>query len=461
MKPQLHIILLFTVWFSSASLSLTWAQTPSTPSSVVATVNEQAITLGQIDAMAANSLKSATDPEVQLRIRTQALNTLIDQLLVEQAINQSELKDSPEFLGKVTEIRRQAQVNAFVDARLGKLPELTPQAIDQVYRANPDLFEKRRIYHYTVLTFAASDKISLPEVDKTIKVTGVEGLKQRLSAGQMKWSSANNWLSPQQINPAVLVMLKTLADGEVRVEVSPDKKLVMVIKSIASYPDPVSIEDARPTIAKEMMGQRVNQLGRNVLGELRQKANVEIKDATLAAQIQKQNAINKEFKPSSLFDQFKISWLFAMIILVPASLIVFYRSLPTLRPDQEPIPTLMQSIGSVLLPRTNSAINDLNLSKFEGDEDKVSFFFSPIFRAVFVVAMAAWLFQPLIHLFDKIPTWLTLQTLILLAFSGIGGGIVMTLMCWKAPLLKRVFSNRWVGIGLVLAIHRALLLVQF
>ena len=73
--------------------------------------------------------------------------------------------------------------------------------------------------------------------------------------------------------------------------------------------------------------------------------------------------------------------------------------------------------------------------------------------------MGVWLLQPSVQFFGAIPNWLSLQKLILLAFGGIGAGIALSLVCWKGPYIQKLFGNRWVGIGLVLIVHRILLLV--
>ena len=462
MKPILQLFTVAALVLFGAQHSLVWAQgSPSgdKASVVVATVNNQTITAGQLDAITVTQLKGVTDPELQVRIKTQALTGLINQALVRQAIAQIDTKQNADWETDLKAMQEQGADNLYMSSRIGKIPEATPQLIEQIYRDNPDFYAKRYIYHYQVLSIPLSESLTAAEIERTLKIgsSGFDGVKELLKNRGIKYGSTNNWLSAEEINPSILAILKTLIEGQTNSQVSNNQKGILIIKSIGKYSDPVALEDASPAIAKKVMAARRNQLGTKVIDDLRVKAKIEINDAALATEVQKQQAIVKADKPATLVEQFKVSWYFALLLLVPAVLISFYRSPPAREQSTRP---LKERLLKMILPKMGST--GKNMKKSIGQIAKEEFLLvwrSRLIQFVLMALAAIWFWMPLFEFFDKTPSWVTLQKLIALSFAGIGGGLVIGLVSWKVPQIHRLFTNRWVAVALLFVLGWVVLLV--
>ena len=84
---------------------------------------------------------------------------------------------------------------------------------------------------------------------------------------------------------------------------------------------------------------------------------------------------------------------------------------------------------------------------------------SRLIQFVLMALAAIWFWMPLFELFDKTPSWVTLQKLIALSLAGIGGGLVIGLVSWKVPEIHRLFTNRWVAVALLFVLGWVVLLV--
>jgi len=463
MKSLLQLFTTATLLFFGTQHPVVWAQgavlASDKSSAVVATVNNQTITAGQLDAITAAQLKGVTDPEVQVRIKTQALNGLINQALVRQAITQIDPKQNLDWEKDLQAMQEQGADNLYMSSRIGKIPEVTPQLIEQIYRDNPDFYAKRHIYHYQVLTIPLSESLTAAEIERTLKIgtSGFDGVKELLKNRGIKYGSTNNWLSAEEINPNVLAILKTLIEGQTNSQVSSNQKGLLIIKSIGKYSDPVALEDASPAIAQKVMTARRNQLGAKVLEDLRVKAKIEINDATLATEVVKQQAIVKADKPASFLQQFKVSWYFALLLLVPAALISFYRSPPVREESTLP---LKERVLEMILPKIGYSGDNFKKSTAQIAKEEFLVIWRSRFIQLLLMALAAiWFWMPLFELFDKTPAWVTLQKLIALSFAGIGGGLVLALVSWKVPAIHRLFTNRWIAVALLFVLGWVVLLV--
>ena len=462
MKPILQLFTVAALVLFGAQHSLVWAQgrpLGDKASVVVATVNNQTITAGQLDAITVTQLKGVTDPELQVRIKTQALTGLINQALVRQAIAQIDTKQNADWETDLKAMQEQGADNLYMSSRIGKIPEATPQLIEQIYRDNPDFYAKRYIYHYLALTIPLSESLTAAEIERTLKIgsSGFDGVKELLKNRGIKYGSTNNWLSAEEINPSILAILKTLIEGQTNSQVSNNQKGILIIKSIGKYSDPVALEDASPAIAQKVLAVRRNQLGTKVIDDLRVKAKIEINDAALATEVQKQQAIVKADKPATLVEQFKVSWYFALLLLVPAVLISFYRSPPTREQSSRP---LKERLLKMIFPEMG--YTGVNMKKSIGQIAKEEFLVvwrSRLIQFVLMALAAIWFWTPLFELFDKTPSWVTLQKLIALSFAGIGGGLVIGLVSWKVPQIHRLFTNRWVAVALLFVLGWVVLLV--
>lgn len=463
MKSLLKLVIKASLLLAVAGGSqLSFAQAKNNiegKAAVVAIVNNQPITTEQLEAITAAQLRGVSDPEVQMLIKTQALNGLINQALVRQAVSQIDIKQNPDWETQLKAMQEQGAANLYMSNRIGKIPEVTPQVIEQIYRENPDFYAKRHIYHYLQLAIPLSEKVSAVEIENILKIgnSGFDAVKELLKNRAVQYGRTNNWLSAEEINPNVLSKLKVLIDGQTSTEISSNQKGILVIKSIGKYADPITLEDASPAIAQKVMAARRNQLGTQIIDDLRVKAKIEINDATLAKQAEIGRAITKAEKPATWLAQLKVSWYFALLLLVPAALASFYRSPPAREQSTRP---LEERVLEMILPRAGFTGKNINKSIGQiAKEDFLILWQSRFSQFVLIVVASIWFWMPLFEFFDNTPPWITLQKLIPLCAAGIGMGLVIALVCWKVPVIHRLFTNRWIAVALLFALCWFVLLV--
>lgn len=462
MKPFLKSAIVTAILvFATARFSLVSAQNNppaiDKASIVVATVDGQTITAAQLDAITADQLREVTDPEIQLLIKTQALSGLINQTLVKQAIAQTDLKKNPEWDTQLKAIQEQGANNLYVNMRVGKVPEATPQLVEQIYRDNPDFYAKRYIYHYLMLSIPLNESLVATEIENTLKIgnSGFDAVKSLLNNRGIKYGSTNNWSGAEGINPNILTILKSLDDGQTRSQLSGNQKGLTIIKSVGRYSDPIDIEDARPTIIQKIAASRRNQMAAKVFEDLRAKATIQINDSALATETDKQRAITKADTSATLLEKLKVSWYFALLILAPAGLFSFYRSPPVAEKSTLP---LKQRILKILMPRVT--YSGVNFKKSFIQIAKEEFFLvwqSRFIQFTLMVLAVIWFWIPLFNLFNLTPPWVTLQKLMVLAFAGIAFGLFITALTWKVPLVRKIFSNRWVAVAVLGLLSRLVL----
>ena len=137
MKPILQLFTVVALVLFGAQHSLVWAQgSPSgdKASVVVATVNNQTITAGQLDAITVTQLKGVTDPELQVRIKTQALTGLINQALVRQAIAQIDTKQNADWETDLKAMQEQGADPSQLTAETAEVvkPGITPTVNEKI-----------------------------------------------------------------------------------------------------------------------------------------------------------------------------------------------------------------------------------------------------------------------------------------------------------------------------------------
>ena len=453
---------LLGAWFSIAhsQTSSPGAGASISSSVVVATVNSQTITQGQLDAVTSDALKGVVDPVVQLRIRTQALNTLINLALVEQAISRIDSKQNPDWEKIAQKAQQEAVDNAYINSRIGKIAEPRSEQIDQIYAGNPDYYSKNKIYHYLVLTFPLTDNVTAKDIETTLTIgtSAFDGVKELLGKRGAKFESMSSWGSAIDTNPKMLAILKTLADGQTIGQISPDKKGMAVIKLVGSYLDPISLEDARPMITAKVKEAMRNQAAQSVLAELRAKSKVDINDSALAVQVQNAQAIaEREAKPANLLEQFKVGWYFALILLVPAGFISFYRTpvprnkFPKTANGNEAELTLKEKILDYIHPTMAYSGDNFNKSFLQiAAEDLGLLWNARVTQFALMIVMAIWFFIPLYQFFANPPVWLGLRMLISIALSGMACGLAIAVACWKVPRIHQVFKHHLAAVAMLI-----------
>ena len=415
------------------------AGAPSNPqSSIVATVNGQSITMADINVITSRALQGVTDPAIIARVKTQALNDLMNEYLASSAFEKNLTSQNPEAVKQLERLKRQVVMNFYLSSNLSDMPKPDPRKIDSYLQKHPELVAVRQTFHFSQI---------LIDTSKSVDLAQVQGLVNQDPALNMliAWLQDNKvpsirnrfWKGTEQLNPATVATLNGLKKGGISVEQSKDQKGIAVIKLIEAYPDPVSVEEARATIATSAEGEMRNQIARDLLIELRSKADIKIFDQNFD-KVDQLTALN----PKSILDEPKIHflnkiliiWFFSLIVLVPAAVAVFYRQRTTFEMNLD------------LLPKALMEPEFLEYQKY-----------TKLTRQLIVILLLLpvlyWLCMPLFDFFRYPPAEIGFQVIALLALAGFFFGGVVVLACFKVPQIYLRMKSGWLGLAILMGIE--------
>lgn len=221
----------------------------------VAELNHALSRLGPLDAAGSRAVTS------------KVLDALIDQRLVEKAAQDAGLHKDPEVALALQQVQRQVLFDAYMERIYKDMPKPSESEIQEYYRAHPELFSARKLYR-------------IQEIELRMAASRVAEVENQLKQGN-KLSAFSDWLEAQkiehksgvgikpaeQIPDAILAQLKDMDAGQVTVlATGPDS--VSVLQLQASQLKPVSLEQAKPAIArvvannkrKTLLGTEINRL---------------------------------------------------------------------------------------------------------------------------------------------------------------------------------------------------------
>ena len=415
---------------------------------VLATVNGRAITQAEFDAVSAFPLANIKDERLRYQAKNKILRDLIDEYLIEQTIAESKLDQDPFFKPVMERERRSATLNTYQIYTASRSPvNLTNADIDAFIRSHKEYFWDRRTYRYT--------QFILPPQTKEGSEYSVELIRNFITkfnqAQFMNWlidqgidfQRANLWQGSEQMAPALLSALSKMKAGSVLVEgiaapsmgssSSPNKNPegIRVIYLIDSFPDPINADEARNSVARNLITQVNRSKISETMQELRAKAKIEILDENLKLDItnlnQADNSLVAERRTARRLEYMRTAWFFCLICLVPLALWKFFKSVPIISQKEGALQTLQT----------------LEQSSF--------------MRLLEALLVGSLLFFPLVRfIFERLAYYDT-KVVILSAVCGISVAIALVLAIKKTALLRDLNQNRILAVTLLLLVQYLIL----
>jgi hypothetical protein len=171
-----------------------------------------------------------------------------------------------------------------------------------------------------------------------------------LIAQEIDFQRVNLWQGSEQMSPAQLSAISKMKAGSVLVEAiaapstgaasSPNNNTdgIRVIYLIDSYPDPINADEARNSVARNLIA-RANKIKIDeIMQGLRAKAKIEISDEILKEEITKLNQADSlrvaERTSARRLEYMRSAWFFCFLLLVPVALWNFFKSVPAISPQQ-------------------------------------------------------------------------------------------------------------------------------
>ena len=410
---------------TSAANPVAPATVPSTKakSVVVARVNGEEITEEQLNSEAAPNLQGVTDPQQIAQIKAAVLNDMINQAVVLQVANKAGLANTPEAQLQIDQLRKKALFGYYINNQIGSMPQVKEQAVDDFIRKHPELIDQHKTYHYQQIIFPAGEKDHVVAIQGIVQRDGnMVDIKSYLKTNKIASVSTNLWRGSEQISPATLADLTPMKAGQIKVMLTPDRKNIQVLKLVDVYPDPITLEEARIPIVRGVQLDARDKMVKDLLSGLRSRADIEISDPKVAKEVSRVIAQSATAAPATLRSKISTAWYFALMALIPAAAILFYKT-------NKPVPV-------------EKSVHDL-----------ANFSAEPLFKVTlhtlripFLLILSIWLLAPMFEFFSSPPVWVTLQTLITLAFSGLAVGIAIDVVLWKLPIVKKIPYRGWIAL---------------
>jgi len=237
-------------------------------------------------------------PEQHRLAAKQVLKNLVDQDLLAQKAVAEKLEQDAGVQLALEAARRQILAQAYVEKLTAGAAKPTQQEITEYFNQHPELFSARRIYR-------------LQEISVQVTPDNEEAVKGRLAASH-SLDDFIQWLREQKIParitqttqaaeqlPAELLpRLAQMRDGQAMTVKVPNALNILVVAG--SQSQPVTLEQARPSIERFIVNARKREAAAAALKEMRAQAKVEYLGAY--AELGKettQSEVRSESKPEA------------------------------------------------------------------------------------------------------------------------------------------------------------------
>ncbi len=242
-----------------------------TATQVIASVDGEEISVHQLNTILARA-KGIT-PETLPQAKQEILAGLVEQQLAINLATSKKLDRSPEVVTAIENAKREILGRAALEQIAAAQPKPTDAEAEKYFNDNPALFSERRLFNLQEIAIHKNGK---DIGDLTAHVNGAKSMEEVaswLKAQGIEFSANGGTRSAEQIPLDVLPKLQTFKDGQIGLIESKDAYLVM--RLVASRSQPVTLEQAMPTIKVFLSNQRGAEAVKQEKDLLKAKAKIE------------------------------------------------------------------------------------------------------------------------------------------------------------------------------------------
>ncbi|MHB1214969.1 MAG: EpsD family peptidyl-prolyl cis-trans isomerase [Thiobacillus sp.] len=241
------------------------------PTQVAAKVNGTELTVHQVN-YALQRIPNL-DKDQAKAASLQVVRNLVDQEVIAQKALSDKLDRDPTVVQALDAARRQILAEAYMSRKLGTPAEPSDAEVTDYFNTHPELFTKRKIYRLQEIAIKAPK-------DKHDAIRAQLGASKTLN-DFATWLKAENYevKASQGVKPAeqlpqeMLPQLAKMPDGQAMVVNTPDGLLVVVLAD--SQVQPVTLEQAKPAIARLLQKQARQKAAKAELDALKAAAKIE------------------------------------------------------------------------------------------------------------------------------------------------------------------------------------------
>ncbi|MBT9589937.1 MAG: peptidyl-prolyl cis-trans isomerase, EpsD family [Thiobacillus sp.] len=241
------------------------------PTQVAAKVNGTELTVHQVN----HALQRIPnlDKEQSRAASLQVVRNLVDQEVLVQKALTDKLDRDPAVVQTLDAARRQILAEAYMGRKLGTPADPAEAEVTDYFNAHPELFAKRKIYRLQEISIKApKDKHEAIRAQLAASKT-LNDFAAWLKAENLPAKAEQGVKPAEQLPLAILPKLAAMPDGQAMIMNAPDGLLVIVLAG--SQAQPVTLEQARPAIARLLQTQARQQAAKAELDGLKAAAKIE------------------------------------------------------------------------------------------------------------------------------------------------------------------------------------------
>lgn len=241
------------------------------PTQVAAKVNDTELTVSQVN-FALQRIPNL-DKDQSKAASLQVIRNLVDQEVLAQKAQSEKLDRDPAVVQALDAARRQIMAEAYMTRKLGTPAEPTDAEVSDYFNKHPELFSKRKIYRLQELAIKAP-----AEKQEEIRKHLAESKTLNDFAAWLKDEKypvkASQGVKPaEQLPQALLPKLAEMPDGQAMVVNTPEGLLVILLAD--SQVQSVTLEQAKPAIARALQNEARQKAAKAELDSLKAAAKIE------------------------------------------------------------------------------------------------------------------------------------------------------------------------------------------
>lgn|GEM_PF-352956 len=246
-------------------------------SQVVATVNDQEITVMQLN----QALRAAGPVNITPELRRRAIDSLTSEELLVQAALKADIDRDPAFVQALEQARRGLLAQFFAERVVYPRTAISAAEVERFYRSMPLLFANRREFRLT--TFRTDESDITPAVSAELdKATSVEYVRRVLDAHAITYVTQMISIAPEELPIEELPAYANASIGDVFYSRQGEGKLLLMAVAAIQEDVPLSLEIAKPRIEQYLRNARNRQAAEEYLKGARATAKIHYAEAAEA-----------------------------------------------------------------------------------------------------------------------------------------------------------------------------------
>ena len=256
---------------SAALLAACGDKKEKTASQTAAKVGKAEITVHQINFVLQQQRNIR--PEQADAASKQILERLIDQELALQKADDLKIDRDPRVVQQLEAAKREIIARAYLEKVGEAAPKPTPEEIKKYYDEKPALFKERRIYSIQEIAIEAKPDQVPALREKLTASKNINEFVEFLKANEFKFAGNQAVRAAEQLPLQSLDAFAKMTDGQAMLNQAANGVQVVVLAGSRSQP--VSEEQARPTIEQFLLNDRKRKLIEDDIKAMRAGAKIE------------------------------------------------------------------------------------------------------------------------------------------------------------------------------------------